>query len=621
MSDSEDLRRENPELREERGWYRSAGSWRSRVAAIGRSLRTAWRIYRQYGFAMFWHKVHLKSFRLRIHLLSPEKYLRCTAPSNRELARQRQIGIELAKKIHFAVIAPPFADATDLRLLRCALERQSFPGWTLLVPETAVPSTSALRDGSSGSFHVPEGCHCTHLWFPAVGTIPYPQALFELAEYFSRHPETGLLYADDAWYESTPDKPYFIHGKPDFSEIALCGGNYIGSSWCVTRKIADAAGICDGSSASLFNAVDHAGNIAHLPQVLFAYRGRRADGDPLVARRIDASAERSAIDDHLRRLGRSGHAEQIIGMPFFRIRQIPEGNPLVSILIPNRDHSAVLRRCVDSILKRSTWRNLEIVILENGSREPETERLYGELVGSGRVRVVRCPVEETFNYSRINNFGVGQCRGEYIVFMNNDIEVITPEWIEEMLIFAQRPEVGAVGAKLYFPDDTIQHGGVLVGFSGAADHMFLGADRDSPGYAGWLRYARDCSAVTFACCMVRRTVWEHSGGLDEAFAVSFNDVDFCLKLVASGYHVVWTPFAELYHHESLSRGYDVSETQYRRVQREIALLRRKWTKVLVDGDPFYNANLSLIATDCRLRHPLEQRLLAVFFATDDMPRV
>ena len=611
MPDSEELRKKPSELREEHGCHRSSGSWRSRVAAVGRSLRIAWRIWRQYGFGMLWRKAYLKSFRLRIRALSPAAYLRRTGPSKRELARQRQAGVELADKIRFAVVAPPSAGAADVTLLRRALERQTFGGWTLLPPERIGTTPVAAPGG---------GCGFTHLIFPAAGTVPYPQALFALAEYFVRTPGAELVYADDAWYETAPDRPYFIHGKPDFSEIALCGGNYIGSSWCVSRKLAELSGIGDGTFASLFRAIECAGTVAHLPEVLFACRGRRAAGDPLVARRIDAAAEKAAIDGHLRRIGRPGHAEQSGRLPFFRIRRTPEGTPLVSILIPSRDHAEVLRRCVSSIVDRSTWRDLEIVILENGSREPDTERLYRELSASGRVRVVHCPDEETFNYSRINNFGAEQCRGEYLVFMNNDIEVVTPSWIEEMLVFAQRPEVGAVGAKLRFPDGTIQHGGVLVGFSGAADHLFLGADGKAPGYAGWLLFARDCSAVTFACCMVRREVWERSGGLDESFAVSFNDVDFCLKLAAAGYHVVWTPFAELYHHESLSRGYDVSAAQYRRARSEIALLRNRWAGVFDAGDPFYSVHLSLLATDCRLRHPPERRLLAAVSAADDLPR-
>ena len=590
------------------------GLWRFCTHRAGLSWRTAWRIYRRFGVAMLWRKLCLKILHLRIAALSPADYLRHVMPSRRELARQRRDGKLLAEKIHFAVVWPSAGRAAELETFSRALRAQSFSGWTLLVPSGREAGAAAgpvlPYDGPNGLPRAWEACGCTHVLWAESGTTLFPHALFELAEYLDRHPGTGLVYTDDAWYETAPHKPYFIHGKPDFSEITLCSGNYIGLSWCASRRCLEAAKGYDNSFDALWRAIETAGGAAHLPRVLCARRGCRAAGDPVAARRTDRNAERSAIAEHLRRSGRPGQVEALGERPFFRVTEAHDDMPPVSILIPSKDQAAVLRRCVESILKKSSWRNFEIVIVENGSCEPATEAFYREIAAQERVRVVRYPRETVFNYSKVNNFGAAQCHGEYIVFMNNDMEVISPSWIEELLLFGRRPEVGAVGAKLYFPDDTVQHGGVLVGYYGAADHLFLGCGRRDTGYAGQLLYARECTAVTFACCLVRKSVFEQLGGLNEEFALSFNDVDFCLRLRASGRRVVWTPFAELYHHESLSRGYDVSEAQSRRLEREIGLLRRQWPEARNGEDPFYNANLSLLANDCRLRHPLEKRLLA-----------
>lgn len=285
----------------------------------------------------------------------------------------------------------------------------------------------------------------------------------------------------------------------------------------------------------------------------------------------------------------------------FKIRYQIIGSPLISIVIANKDHVQDLKRCIDSIFEKSTYENFEIIVVENGSGEKSTWDYYEELQENEKVTVVR--YEGTFNYSAVNNLGVSHAKGEYVILLNNDTRVITVNWMEELLMYAQRPDVGAVGAKLYYEDKTIQHAGVVLalGAHRTAGHSHYGQHRDNLGYMGRLCYAQNVSAVTGACLMVKRSVYDQVGGLDEGFAVSLNDVDFCLKLRQEGYLNVFTPFAELYHFESRSRGLDDSGERAQRYNRESEQFRKKWKEVLEAGDPYYNPNFSLDRSDFSLR--------------------
>ena len=284
----------------------------------------------------------------------------------------------------------------------------------------------------------------------------------------------------------------------------------------------------------------------------------------------------------------------------YRIRYEIAGEPLVSILIPNKDHREDLKRCVDSIREKTTWPTWEILIIENNSTEEETFRYYEELEQDPRIRVISR--EGAFNYSAVNNLGAREAKGEQILLLNNDTEVISPDWIQEMLMFAQRQDVGAVGAKLYYPDGTIQHAGIGIGIKMLAGHYFRGFPGDSGGYSGRLRYAQDVSAVTAACMMIPRKVYEEMHGLDESFSVVFNDVDLCLRIRQAGYLIVWTPWAELTHYESKSRGPDEDTPEKKRFfVRETNRFLRKWWRVLDAGDPYYNVNLTRTREDFSLR--------------------
>lgn len=285
----------------------------------------------------------------------------------------------------------------------------------------------------------------------------------------------------------------------------------------------------------------------------------------------------------------------------YRIRYEVQGNPLISIVIPNKDHYEDLKRCITSIIEKSSYDNYEIIVVENNSTDDEIFRYYEELRKNSQVRIVT--YEGDFNYSRINNFGVSKARGEYLLLLNNDTEVITLDWMEELLMYAQREDVGAVGAKLYYPDKTIQHAGVVIGLGAhrTAGHTHYRVSSNNLGYMGRLCYVQNMTAVTGACLMIKKKIYDELGGLDESFAVSLNDVDFCLRIREAGYLNVFTPFAELYHYESASRGSDIEGERAERYNEESERFREKWRKMLESGDPYYNPNFSLDRSDFALK--------------------
>lgn len=382
------------------------------------------------------------------------------------------------------------------------------------------------------------------------------------------HPETkqeiekairngaDLIYTD----EGITGGEISWHFKPDYGPDSLRGCNYIGPFFVCRNELLKEAGAehyeeldADAQWDAVIRLAGKAKQIYHIPKALY-YREKQ-----------DISLR--SIQDPI------------------------QGIPLVSILIPNKDHKEDLKRCVDSIREKTTYPNYEIIVIENNSTEEETFRYYEELKQDQRIRVISR--EGAFNYSAVNNLGEKEAKGEQILLLNNDTEVISPDWIQEILMYAQRSDVGAVGAKLYYPDGTIQHAGIGIGIKMLAGHYFRGFPGDSDGYWGRLKYAQDVSAVTAACMMIPRKVYEEMHGLDESFSVVFNDVDLCLRIREAGYLIVWTPRAELKHYESKSRGADEDTPEKKKFFiRETNRFLRKWWRVLEKGDPYYNVNLT-----------------------------
>jgi GT2 family glycosyltransferase len=343
------------------------------------------------------------------------------------------------------------------------------------------------------------------------------------------------------------------------------------------------------------------GQIHHVPKVL--YHWRAIEGSTALVREAKDYASAAgvrAVADHLLRTGRDAETEEL-PHGHYRVRwRLPQGAPKVSIIIPTRDRVELLRVCVQSIRKITQYPDYEIVIVDNQSAEPETLAYLDTLRHESGIRVL--PYDAPFNYSAINNRAASQCSGALLCLLNNDIEVIRPDWLSEMVGQALRPEVGAVGAMLYYPDGTIQHAGVILGVGGVANHAFLGQPAGSPGHGARALVTQDLSAVTGACMVMRRDVYERVGGLDEQLRVAFNDIDFCLRVQQAGYRVVWTPFAELCHHESASRGNDDTPEKRQRFVNEVEFMQQRWGEELLH-DPAYNPNLSLESPNFDLAFP------------------
>lgn len=430
--------------------------------------------------------------------------------------------------------------------------------------------------------------------------ILHPAALYEVVKAFSEH-QVDFVYTDEATFmDPNLSDITFVHLKPDFAPDNLKSNNYICHFTAFRRGLMDSCGAFregyDGSQDHelILRLTAGARKIIHIPRVLYYWRAH-ADSAALQTENKSYATKAGilAISDYLKGKGVSATVGQSKGIPtIYRVSYVIEGTPKVSIIIPNRNHLKDLAGCIFSIKKYTSYRNYEIIIVENGSRDRKVFQYYqGIQEKDKQIKVIRWNRE--FNWSAINNFAVKKATGEYLLFLNNDTEIITPQWIEELLMHAQRAEVGAVGAMLYYPDNTIQHAGVVIGLNGVAAHSFPHARRGEVGYAGKLCYTQNMSAVTGACMMTRKSVWDKVGGFDESFAVSFNDIDYCIRIRKKGYLVVWTPYAELYHWESKSRGRAGFGSRKKELLRSAEAFREKWRMELEAGDPYYNPNFSL----------------------------
>lgn len=426
----------------------------------------------------------------------------------------------------------------------------------------------------------------------------HPSALYEMMKVISAGP-ADLVYTDENTFSETPKDAFNPHFKPDYAPDNLRANNYICHFTAFRKDLLEKAGggfdpAFDGSQDHdlILRLTELAEHIVHIPKILYYWRAHQGStAEAVQAKPYVTEAGKNAVRAHLRRIGLEGEVTDSPVPSVYRIRYRLTSDPLVSILIPNRDHKDDLERCVGSILDKTTYEKYEIIIIENNSEKPETFDYYKKLKRDPKIRIIT--YDRPFNYSALNNAGFREAKGEQILLLNNDTEVLSPDWLQEMLMYAQREDVGAVGAKLYYPDGTIQHAGIGIGIKMLAGHYHRHFPGKHPGYFGRLVYAQDVSAVTAACMMVPRCVYEEMNGLDESFPVVFNDVDFCLRIRESGRLIVWTPWAELVHHESRSRGRDEDTPEKKAFfLKETNRFQRKWNRILTEGDPYYNPNLT-----------------------------
>lgn len=605
------------------------------------TLARALRIYRQAGLAGVRQALVLAQARwqatpdIQANSADPDLYQQwIDRYDTLDVAARQRIRAriaDLARRPRISVLMPVYDP--PVKYLEAAIQsvrEQLYPDWELCIADDASPNPAvrellqrhAREDDRIRLVLRPDNGHISAASNSALALATgefvalldhddrLPEhALFCVAQAILEHPDAGLFYSDEDKIREDGSRfhPYF---KCELNPELLLAQNMICHLGVYRRELLEAVG---GFRAGFEGAQDYdlalrvlerlrPEQVRHIPRVLYHWRaiaGSTAlSGDE---KNYAAEAGRRAVREHLQRRGLRAEVTPAPGAADFnRVRfALPEPAPLVSLIIPTRDHAALLQTCLDSVLERSSYPAYEILVIDNGSVEPETAALFARLPGD-RVRVLRD--DAPFNYSALNNRAAREARGELLCLMNNDIEVLTPDWLEEMVSFAAQPDIGCVGARLWYPDGRLQHGGVIHGLGGVAGHSHKYAPRDYVGYFHRAVLHQDFSAVTAACLVVRKAVYEQVGGLDESLAVAFNDVDFCMRVREAGYRNVWTPYAEMIHHESVTRGQEDNPEKQARFAGEIRRMQARWGDAIL-RDPAYSPNLSLDHEDFSLAWP------------------
>ena len=579
------------------------------------TIRKGFRYMKHYGLKEFWIRLHER--------FEPEEvpygpWYRAYIPTEETLETQRKQKFDYSPLISIAV--PAYQ--TPVEFLRQMIESlivQTYSNWELCIVNASPDNEEmqkVLAEYSAGDSRV-RFCNLkenlgiaenTNRAFAMtkgefVGLLDHddllaPNALYEIVKILQDHPQADALYTDEDKVTTELDEHFQPHLKPDFNLDLLRSNNYICHFFVVRKSIVEKAGgfrkEFDGAQDYdfIFRCTENAGEVLHVPEILYHWRTHKAStADNPASKMYAFEAGKRAIEAHLERTGTKGEVSHTQDLGFYRVKYPVQGKPLVSVIIPNKDEKETLQTCLEMLEKNTGYQNFEIIIVENNSTTDEIFRYYKELSGNRKIHLLRWGKE--FNYSAINNFAVAHAKGEYLLFLNNDVKSINPDWLEEMLGVCQRPEVGGVGAKLIYPDNTIQHAGCVIGMGGIAGHMFVDMPADHTGYLHKASLLQDMSAVTAACLLMKKEVFEQAGGFTEELAVAFNDVDLCLKVRKNGYLIVYDPYVKLYHMESKTRGAEDSKEKVRRFQTEIEYMRCHWIDILKNGDPCYNKNLSL----------------------------
>ena len=558
-----------------------------------------------------------------------------TKPTNEELERQRTEKFEFMPK--FSIVIPAYKTPEKyLKEMLDSILAQTYENWEVCVADGSpagegierVLSRYAERDrrfkyvilgenkGISGNTNAAmDMADGDFIVLADHDDTMTPDALYECAKVINEHPECDVIYSDEDKMDMDGGALFDPHFKPDFNIDLLCSVNYICHLFVASHDLVARVGgfrqEFDGAQDYdfIFRCTEAAAEIRHIPKVLYHWRCHKDSTASNPQSKLYAfEAGSRAIMAHYERVGiEAEKVEKGVDYGIYHSTYKIQGNPLVSIIIPNKDHHQDLDLCLRSIEERATYRNVEFVIIENNSTKPETFEYYEKIQKEfDNVRVVRW--EREFNYSAINNFGVTFAKGEYLLFLNNDTELIAKNFIEEMLGLCQREDVGAVGARLLYQDDTIQHAGVVVGFGGIAGHTFIGLHKAENSYFHRAMSTQDYSAVTAACMMTKKSLFEKTGGFTEELAVAFNDIDYCMKVRAEEKLVVYNPYALLYHYESKSRGLEDTPEKVARFNREIKKFSERWPEILKKGDPYYNPNLTLRKSNFALRDLKKEKI-------------
>ena len=575
---------------------------------------------KHYGWKKFWVRVKERGMAATVDYATWYQNHKAT---EKELDTQRKKTFPYSPKI--SIVVPAYhTPETYLEQMIVSVVKQTYANWELCIANASpcdekmagiiakyvqkdsriqmidVPENEGIAQNTNAAVSIASG---EYIGFLDHDDVLAENALFEMVTWLNKDKSTDLLYSDEDKVTEDLSTHFCPHFKPEFNLDLLRSNNYI-CHFCVIRKsILDEMG---GILGEFNGAQDHdlmlrisekTRKIVRIPKVLYHWRTHQdSTSDNPLSKKYAYDAGKAAIQGHLDRCGERAEVIDTDDPGFYRTIYQVEGEPLISIIIPNKDHVEDLDKCLKSI-ETSNYKNVEIIIVENNSENEETFSYY-EKIQSETVKVLFW--ENDFNYSAINNFAVRHAKGEYLLFLNNDVEVITPNWLEEMLANCQRKDVGIVGAKLYYPDDKVQHAGVIIGLGGIAGHAFWNLQRDCTGYMHKASIQQNLSAVTAACMMVKRSVFDEIKGFDENLAVAFNDVDFCLRVREKGHLIVYNPQVELYHYESKTRGSEDTKEKIERFQGEIAYMEKRWADILEEGDPMYNPNLTLKKWDYSL---------------------
>ncbi|ETA80691.1 glycosyltransferase [Youngiibacter fragilis] len=568
-------------------------------------LFRAARFYKRHGLRSF--MVHLVQKAFGVEADYNKWFLR-HAPDKSVLDAQAENRLPFAAK--FSVIVMPGNDYQQkLKGTYLSLTEQTYANWELLVigrEYQKLGESVVVVKGYDKDSHLAEAlnnavekCSGDYILFMRPGDQLAPNALFEIASEIGTFGYSAV-YTDEDMVEASGIRHIDPIFKPDFNLDLLRSTDYISNSMAIAiNLVKDLGGFKseyeEGCILDLyFRVFESNAAIGHISKVLYHAKQTASKNEIPAARHI------RILSDHYRRMGIGAEVSETGVSGIYRTKYKVNDNPLVSVLIPNKDHIDDLDKCLNSLFDKSQYENIEIIIIENNSTEKGTFEYYDRISREhDNIKVVE--YKGSFNYSAINNYGVRFSKGEYLLLLNNDTEIINHDCIEEMLGHCMREEVGIVGAKLYYGDGSIQHAGVIIGLGGIAGHAFVSLKKGDSGYLNRENSAQDYSAVTAACLMTKKSVFESVGGFTEEMEVAFNDIDYCMKVRSSGKLVVYTPYAELFHYESKSRGLDDTPEKAKRFNSEVERFAKRWPEILKKGDPYYNPNLTLVKPDFSIK--------------------
>ena len=570
----------------------------------------------------------LRTIKYRIGKSSVDAYkewMKYNDPTEKELIRQKNTVFKINPKI--SILVPMYK--TPVKFFEELVDymiNQTYPNWELCLEDGSPEADSNIAKICSRDGRIKYNYTGNNLGIAGNTNEALKRAtgdyialldhddllpkncLFEVVKAINEDPDVEFIYTDEDKF-TTLDKPRFEpHFKPDFAIDTLRSNNYICHFSVFRRDLMEKLG---GERSEYDGAQDYdliirmaeiAKNIKHIPKILYHWRVHdlstsKAGAD---AKPYAFEAGIKVLKDHLKRVGLEGEVSHGATLGTYKIDYKVIGTPKVTILTPNCNEEQTLRVCINSLLELTTYKNYEIVIIENNSTSPEIFKYYEELQEDSRIKVLRYQ-KKGFNYSKIINFGVKNTDGEYIVQLNNDTQLLTPDWLEKMVGMCQRDDVGCVGVKLYYPDFTIQHAGVILGVGGVAGHIFKGLQKGYHGYFARDSHIQNMSIVTAACMMAKRSVYEEVGYMEEELAVAFNDVDFCMKVLTSGKLIIYNPFVEFIHYESKSRGLENTPAKIKRFNSEIDFFMSRWRNELDKGDRYYNRNLRIDDVQCAIK--------------------